>query len=206
MPWGARWLAAVNAALIPANLIIPGSTTGSPRGLDGQSEVCRHRRIPECERKHSPLPGERTTKTKRAPARKASAEEVHLRSLGPEVAGYLDALHSRPVRYSYARLRRLYRLACEYPREIFVPTIAHALARRAFDLNQLERVLEEKMGHRIRTASLGEGSLEERPAYRQGQVTPHQLRSEPAASKTAEESVDDDENEPEPPPETGGPS
>jgi len=149
--------------------------------MDGREEVCRHARIPECERRHSPLAGHREQKTKRVPRGRPSAEEIHLKSLGPEVSRYLEALECRPIRTSYARLRRLYRFSCEYPSEIFLSTMADALVRRAFDLNLLEQVLEEKMGHRIRVASLADHpELEARPAYRKGQVTPHRLQPEPS--------------------------
>ncbi|MBI3893586.1 MAG: transposase [Candidatus Wallbacteria bacterium] len=173
--------------------------------MDGRNEVCRHRRTPECERGHSPLPGERRAKSRRAPTKKPSEEEVHLRSIDPAVGQYLDALRSRPVRYSYARLRRLCRFASQYPREIFVSTIAAALARRAVDLNQLEGVLEQKMGHRIHAASADDGRLEERPAYRKGQVTPHRLQNEPWAGDNGANLCVGDQNEPEPE-DQGGPS
>lgn len=161
--------------------------------FNGRDEVCRHRRIPECERKQSSLPGRREQKTKRAPSRKRSAEEIHLRSLGAEVSQYLDALQARPVRCSYARLRRLYRFACEYPLEVFVPTMTEALVRRAFDLNLVEDVLEERMGHRIRAESLsGDPELEQRPAYRRGQVTPHRLREDPEVAVSDPQEAKDD--------------
>ncbi len=165
--------------------------------IDGSREVCRHPRYPECERKHARLPGERTTRSRRAPAKKPSAEEIHLRNIDAAVGRYLDALSSRPVRYSYHRLRRLYRLAGAYPKEIFVSMIGEAFARRAFDLNQLERALERKMGHRIHVALTGGGHLDERPAYRKGQVTPHRLVSQPAGGRDAASSGDD-ETAPEP--------
>ncbi|MBI3682709.1 MAG: transposase [Acidobacteria bacterium] len=152
--------------------------------LSGREEICRHMRFPECDRKHSPLPGYRENRSKRAPAGKRSPEEVHLRTLGPEVSLYLDALEARPLRNCYARLRRLYRFSCEYPAEIFLPTLHLALARRAFDLNRLEAVLEEKMGERIRDACLPPApQLEARAAYRRGQVTPHRLRPLPESSE-----------------------
>jgi len=161
--------------------------------LDGREEVCRHARIPECERRHSPLKGHREQKTKRVPRSRPSAEEIHLRSLGPEISRYLDALECRPIRASYARLRRLYRFSCEYPSEIFLPTMADALVRRAFDLSLLEDVLEKKMGHRIRVASLGDHpELEARPAYRKGQVTPHRLQPEPPEDQPGSGDGDDD--------------
>lgn len=143
----------------------------------GSQEVCRHRRFPECERGNSRLPGHHPRHSPRAPARNSSAEERHLRSLGPEVERYLDDLSARPIRYSYARLRRLYRFSCNYPQEIFLATLADALERRAFDLTQLEKILEERMGHRILESRLAsDAELEKRPAYRKGQVTPHRLR------------------------------
>lgn len=166
--------------------------------LDGSREICRHRRHPECERGHSPIPGERTTKPRRAPAKKPSEEELHLRNIDDAVGRYLDALSSRRVRYSYHRLRRLYRLAGAYPRDIFVSTISEAFARRAFDVNLLERALERKMGHRIHVDLAKGGHLEERPAYRKGQVTPHRLTSQPARGSHAAASSSDDGNEPEP--------
>lgn len=155
--------------------------------LSGREEICRHRRFPECDRKHSPLPGYRENRSKRPPAGKSSPEEVHLRSLGPEVSLYLDALEARPLRNCYARLRRLYRLSCDYPAEIFLPTLRLALSRRAFDLNSLEAVLEAMMGERIRDACLpATPELEARAAYRRGQVTPHRLRPLP---ETVEDST-----------------
>jgi transposase len=161
--------------------------------LHGRDEVCRHARVSECERRTVPLDGYPEVRTRRAPVRQPSAEEVHLRTLGPEVSQYLDALEARPVRYSYARLRRLYRMGCEYPVEIFRPTVAEALVRRAFDLNLLERVLEQKMGHRIQTASLTpDPELEARLAYRKGQVTPHRLQPDPLASSADRRDDDPD--------------
>lgn len=155
--------------------------------LLGREEVCRHKRIPEHERRHSPLAGYPEKRSKRAPAGRPSAEETHLRSLGPQVSQYLDALEARPLRNCYARLRQLYRYSCEYPAELFLQTLAEALARRAFDLNRLETALEEKMGERIREACLpAVPGLEARAAYRKGQVTPHRLRPV-AQSKAAAE-------------------
>jgi hypothetical protein len=149
--------------------------------FDGRNEVCRHPRTPECERKHSPLKGHPDQKTKRAPQGRLSAEEVALRSFGADVSRYLEALESRPIRYSYARLRRLYNLSRAYPREIFVTTMAEALVRRAFDLNVVEEALELKMKHRIEDACLThDPELEARPAYRKGQVTPHRLQPDPS--------------------------
>lgn len=158
--------------------------------LDGRNEVCRHPRTPECERKHSPLKGHPDRKPKRAPQGRLSAEEVSLRSLGPEVSCYLDAIESRPIRYSHARLRRLYDLSCAYPREIFVPTLAEALVCRAFDLNRVEEALELKMSHRIHEACLShDPELEARPAYRKGKVTPHRLQPDPSVEEPAVEAV-----------------
>ena len=149
--------------------------------FDGRNEVCRHPRTPECERKHSPLKGHPDQKTKRAPQGRLSAEEVALRSFGADVSRYLEALESRPIRYSYARVRRLYNLSRAYPREIFVTTMAEALVRRAFDLNVVEESLEKKMKHRIEAACLThDPELEARPAYRKGQVTPHRLQPDPS--------------------------
>jgi transposase len=142
-----------------------------------RQEVCRHKRFAECERKHSPLPGYPAKRSKRAPARKPSAEEVHLRSLAPEVATYLDALAARPLRNCYARLRRLYRFSCDYPAELFLEAVRLALSARAFDLNGLEAVLEERMSEQLRDAcGLPLSEFEARAAYRKGQVTPHRLR------------------------------
>jgi transposase len=153
--------------------------------FDGRNEVCRHPRTPECERKHSPLKGHPDQKTKRVPRSRPSAEELDLRSIGPDVSRYLDALECRPIRSSYARLRRLYRLSKNYPREIFVSTMAEALVRRAFDLNVVEKTLEEKMGHRIQENCLApDPELEARPAYRKGQVTPHRLKPDPSAQSS----------------------
>jgi len=148
--------------------------------FDGRTEVCRHPRTPECERKHSPLAGYSDRKPKRAPRGRLSEEEVHLRSFGPDVVQYLDALESRPIRHSYARLRRLYKLSRAYPREIFVETLKKAVACRAFDLKVVEESLEMKMAHRIQDACItNDPELEARPAYRKGQVTPHRLQPDP---------------------------
>lgn len=158
--------------------------------IDGRDEVCRHPRTPECERKHSPLKGSPDQKTKRAPRSRPSAEELDLRSMGPEVCRYLDALECRPIRYSYARLRRFYRLAKNYPNEIFVATMAEALVKRAFDLNVVENALEAKMGHRIKNHCFAsDPELEARPAYRKGQVTPHRLKPEPSAESSGSDNV-----------------
>lgn len=154
--------------------------------FDGRDEICRHPRTPECERKHSPLKGHPDQKTKRAPRGRLSEEEKSLRSFGPEVSRYLDALESRPIRYSYARLRRLYNLSRRYPREIFLATLEEALVRRAFDLNLVERTLELKMEHRIQESCLThDPALEARPAYRKGQVTPHRLQPRKAEEEPA---------------------
>lgn len=172
--------------------------------FDGRNEVCRHPRTPECERKHSPLKGHPDQKTKRAPQGRLSEEELSLRSLGPDVSRYLEALESRPIRHSYARLRRLYNLSRAYPREIFVTTLAEALVRRAFDLNVVEEALELKMKHGIQDACLThDPELESRPAYRKGQVTPHRLQPDPSvltAEATSSESpavpaTDEDDEE-----------
>lgn len=145
--------------------------------LDRAQELCRHPRYPEHVEGRSRLPGHQAAQTRRAPRRGLSSEERHLRSLGAEVVRYLDDLAARPIRYSYARLRRLYRFSCDYPLDIFLPAIQDAHQRRAFDLNLLERVLEDRIGHRILEGRLvSDDDLESRPAYRQGQVTPHQLR------------------------------
>jgi transposase len=158
--------------------------------FDGRTEVCRHPRTPECERKHSPLAGYPDRKPKRPPQGRLSAEEVHLRSFGPDVAQYLDALESRPIRYSYARLRRLYKLSRAYPREIFMETLRKAVACRAFDLKVVEEALELKMRHRIQDAYLtNDPELEARPAYRKGQVTPHRLQPDPPVKDTVVEEV-----------------
>jgi transposase len=160
--------------------------------LDGRDEVCRHPRTPECERKHSPLKGHPDQKTKRAPRSRSSVEEVDLRSMGPEVCRYLDALECRPIRYSYARLRRLYRLSKNYPREIFVSTMTEALVARAFDLNVVENALENKMGHRIKNNCLeSDPELEARPAYRKGQVTPHRLKPDPPTESSRPGTIDE---------------
>ncbi|MBI4864706.1 MAG: transposase [Candidatus Riflebacteria bacterium] len=162
--------------------------------FDGRTEVCRHSRTPECERKHSPLVGYPDRKPKRPPQGRLSAEEVHLRSFGPDVAQYLDALESRPIRYSYARLRRLYKLSHAYPREIFVETLKKAVACRAFDLKVVAEALELKMAHRIQDACLtNDPELEARPAYRKGQVTPHRLQPDPPVEDAV---VDDALGEP----------
>jgi transposase len=151
--------------------------------LDRSQELCRHPRYPEHVRGHSRLPGHQAAQSRKAPRRGQSSEEIHLRSLGPVLAGYLDDLAARPIRYSYARLRRLYRFSCDYPQEIFLSTIQDAHQRRGFDLNQIERVLEEKIGHQIMEGRLqSDTDLELRPAYRQGQVTPHQLRESPSST------------------------
>lgn len=164
--------------------------------LDRSQELCRHPRYPEHVRSQSRLPGHQAAKTRRAPRRGPSVEERHLRSLGPEVVRYLDDLAARRIRYSYARLRRLYRFACDYPADIFLPTIKDAHQRRAFDLTQLERVLEEKMGYRILESRLvSDADLETRPAYRLGQVTPHRLR-EPPVSVPPEPSGSSDTSDP----------
>jgi transposase len=162
--------------------------------FDGRTEVCRHPRTPECERKHSPLKGYPDRKPKRAPQGRLSEEEVHLRSFGPDVAQYLDAFESRPIRYSYARLRRLYNLARAYPREIFVETLKKAVACRAFDLKVVEEALELRMAHRIQDACLThDPELEARPAYRKGQVTPHRLQPDRPVKEPV---VDDSSREP----------
>lgn len=162
--------------------------------FDGRTEVCRHPRTPECERKHSPLNGYPDRKTKRAPEGRLSQEEIHLRSFGPVVVQYLDALEARPIRCSYARLRRLYSFSLEYPREIFVATLKEAVAHRAFDLNVVESALELKMAHRIQGARLTHApDLESRPAYRKGQVTPHRLQPDPTVEDPA---IDDTTPEP----------
>jgi transposase len=149
--------------------------------LDGATEVCRHKRLPETEREQSRLPGHHASHARRAPARGMSPEERHLRSLGPDVCGYLDDLAARPIRYSYARLRRLYRFSCDYPPEVFRATLRDAGQRRAFDLSQMERVLEERMGARILEGRLfSETAFENRPAYRKGQVTPFRLQDWPS--------------------------
>lgn len=153
--------------------------------LNGRDEVCRHARTPECERKHSPLKGHPDQKTKRAPKDRRSAEEQDLRSIGPEISSYLDALECRPIRYSYARLRRLYRFSKSYPRDVFVSTMIEASVKRAFDLNIIERSLEAKMGHRIKESCPGpDPELEARLAYRKGQVTPHGLKSDAHVQQT----------------------
>jgi transposase len=145
--------------------------------LDGSREICRHRRIPECERGTSRLPAHHPHRSRRPPAHGPSSEECHLRSMGERATRYLDDLAARPIRYSYARLRRLYRFSCDYPPEIFLTTLALALERRVFDLNVLEKLLEEKMGHRIFESRMAsDADLEKRASYRQGQVTPHRLR------------------------------
>lgn len=148
--------------------------------LDRAQELCRHPRYPEHVEGESRLPDHRAARTRRAPRKGPSNEERHLRSLGAEVALYLDDLAARKIRYSYARLRRLYRFSCDYPLDIFLPTIQDAHQRRAFDLNLLGRVLEDRIGHQILESRLvSDDDLESRPAYRQGQVTPHRLRDGP---------------------------
>lgn len=160
--------------------------------FDGRTEICRHPRTPECERKHSPLAGYPDRKPKRAPQGRFSAEEVHLRSFGPDVVQYLDALECRPIRYSYARLRRLYNLSRAYPREIFIETLKKAATCRAFDLNVVEESLELRMAHRIHDACLtNDPELEARPAYRKGQVTPHRLQPDPPVDDTSREPLAD---------------
>lgn len=162
--------------------------------FDGRTELCRHPRTPECERKHSPLAGHPDRKPKRPPQGRMSVEEVHLRSFGPDVAQYLDALESRPIRYSYARLRRLYKLSGTYPREIFVETLKKAVTCRAFDLKVVEEALEREMVHRIQNACLTDDpELEARPAYRKGQVTPHRLQPDPPVEDAV---VEDPSREP----------
>lgn len=149
-----------------------------------RQELCRHTRYPECEPGQSVLPGHRVRRRRHPPRQGPSSEELHLRSIGPAVDVYVTALLARPTTFWYMRLRRLYRLSCNYPTDVFVSTLVVALERRAFDLDQIERILEDRTGHRVLAGRLSSDiALEERPAYRLGQVTPHRLRSSPTRPK-----------------------
>ena len=151
--------------------------------LDGARELCRHPRSPIGERGYSKLPGHNVRASQRTSRKKPTAEELHLKTLSPVVARYLEGLRKRPARYMFARIRRLYRFSKSYPLEIFLPTLERAFDRHAYDLNQLEQVLDEEMGDRLLEIDPDWDTVfEDSPAYQKGRFTPAGLRDSDESS------------------------
>jgi hypothetical protein len=105
--------------------------------------------------------------------RDARQEDQHLRSLGKEVAAYLDFVREARGIQRHRFTRQLFALSRKVPGSVFVKAIKRALRYRIVDLSIVERILWLCL--REEDQPLPEADVDEdfhkRPAYQEGCLT-----------------------------------
>lgn len=160
--------------------------------LDGHQELARHRKLTNApgEKSHSTLPEHEVSKRLRRSS--PPAEEAGLKSLGPEVAQYLEALKAeRGPRYGWS-LKRLYALSCQYKTADLVAAIGRAHEHRLFDVARVETILLQNTAETDYLLPLGPQDYEDSPGYRKGAATPPSDLSAYHVDVEAEPEEDDD--------------
>jgi transposase len=119
--------------------------------MDGPTELCIHRRIPDGDRGESRLAGHGRDLYRRrmASARMASEEERWLEAQSPVLADYVKGLKRLGSRRFPSQLRRLYALCHDFEVSQVIEAARLAAQYDLFDVTRLEKMLLNQYGARL---------------------------------------------------------